>query len=591
MHKFKMLYSMLSKYYQSRLSWVLVAACLMAVLEALGIVSIFYFFSFITEPSSKEYEGILKLINLSTTKEDTLKVGVVVLIIIVGKNVYALWNSWYQNHYISYVRHTLSVDLLSSIMRNQYSYFITHNGDVLIARFLTDVDRISDSYLRGLIALISESMIAIAIAIILLMNDFIGTLIIIFGFSIVGFIFHIFLKKYAGDTSHEYTKAQHARYLTGGTIMSGIKDIKSGCREDFFQDIFSTFSEKFSKIQIIQTMILASPRLVIETIAFFVVIASLIVVSLSDEGVNDILPTIAIYGAAAYRILPSLNRIISSIQQIKFADEPIVGIYKMMNESENDHHKEGVQKLSHIRFEKSITVSNVSFCYPDSAKRILKDISITINKNEFIGIVGESGSGKSTLIDVIMSLLYPATGFIKIDNKIITSSNSRNWRNNIGYVPQSIFLLDDTLEKNIAFGRDIDTQEIYRVSKMAQIDKFISTLPDGYDTNVGEDGVRLSGGQRQRIGIARALYGGIATLILDEATSALDNKTEYEVTQSILSLSGKVTLIVVAHRISTIKNADRLLVLDNGTLVSEGSFEELKDNCSVFKKVASYGSE
>jgi ATP-binding cassette, subfamily B, bacterial PglK len=590
MEQFNLIYSMLDERHQKQFGWVLFTACLLSFLEALSIIAIFYFFSFISESSSPSLDKVLSLISISVEQDDVLKVGLSVLIILVVKNSYALWCNWYQNHYISYVRHSISIRLLFSIISRQYPYFLKQNSDVLEARFLTDIDRITDGYLRGVIALISEGMVAFGIISILLVNDFKVTLIVLSGLSVIGLALHWVLKRIAGLTSQEFTEAQHARYFFGGMLMSGIKDIKSCCTETFFHKMFSNASKKFSRIQIIQTMIITSPRVVIETLAFAAIVLSLTLVVFDGEGIQAMLPIIALYAAAGYRILPSLNRIIASLQQIKFAEEPVQGVHQMMFQSDGFGCMENIENVESLRFERSIAVSDLSYKYPETTSHVLDHISFSIQKNEFVGIVGASGAGKSTLIDILLALFSPTSGTVKIDNRLLSQANSRGWRRSIGYVPQSIFLLDDSIANNIAFGRngDVDMNEVQRVAKLAQVDDFVSSLPEGYVTPIGENGARLSGGQRQRIGIARALYGETDIILMDEATSALDPETEREVTKSILSLAGKVTMIVVAHRIAAIRHADKLLVLEKGTVAGEGTFDDLLISCKAFNRIASH---
>lgn len=570
---------------KQKLLWVLAAACLMALLEALGIFSIYIFFSLVSGGGSFNLEKFVPFVHLEGGGSLILIVGICVLFLTVLKNGYAAWNAWYQNTYVSYVRHSLSTRLFSFILNQSYAYFLNKNTEILKARFLTDVDRISDGYLRACIALTSESLVAFSILLVLLIKNFIGTLIVLAALVLVGLIINTVLRRLSVSSSHDLTVSQHKRYFIGGMAMAGIKDVKASCSEQFFSEMFIGASALFSKVHIVQNMILTTPRLVIETIAIGVVIFTLMVVSGRGEGLNGVLPLIAIYAAAAYRMLPSLNRIISSIQQLNFASEPILGIHEMMAGYDSID-LEGSSAAQAMLFEDKVEVVGLSYIYPDSSYPSLSDISFRIRKNEFVGIVGASGAGKSTLIDVLLGLLYPSNGQIKVDGLDLKKENMRGWLKGIGYVPQNINLIDDSLANNIAFGKRVNMDEILRVSELAQLEEFVNSLPESYETKVGENGVRLSGGQRQRIGIARALYGGVDILLLDEATSALDNETEREVTRSILSLSGKVTLIVVAHRLSTVKFADKLLVLDKGHLIADGKFDDLVSSCGVFRRIA-----
>jgi ATP-binding cassette, subfamily B, bacterial PglK len=586
MKNFNLLYSMLTERQKRRFLWVVFAACMVGLLEALGVVAIFYFFSFISGAPSAHFNQVFLLFGITVSEIDAVIVGLSVLFIIIFKNGCILWSQWFQNAYISFVRHSLSIRLLKATLDRGYSYFLNKNTEILRARFLTDVDRVTDGYLRGFLAIVSEGLVAFCILFILIIQNPYGSISIIGGLGLIGFIVNFFLRKTSIKSSHELTTAHHKRYFIGGTMMSGIKDIKANCSDTFFYKFFSEASQKFSQVQILQNMILLTPRIIIETFAFMWLILGIIVVSNGDADFQDFLPTLALFGAAAFRLMPSLNRILSSLQQINFAVEPITEIHKMMFESTS--FLDVPTPNTSIIFKKEIAFSNVSYSYPEALSLSLKNISFNIKKNEFVGIVGSSGAGKSTLIDIILGLLHPCEGKLKIDDETIEESNSQNWRSHIGYVPQNIFLLDDTLARNIAFGRTeiVDMNEVRRVSELAQVDQFIDDMPDGFETRVGENGVRLSGGQRQRIGIARALYGGADILLFDEATSALDNETEREVTKSILSLVGKITMVVVAHRLSTVEFADKLLLLDKGELSDIGTFEELMLSSEVFRRIS-----
>lgn len=577
---------MLTKRQKIHLFWVVFAACTMGFLEALGVVAIFYFFSFISGTPSSQINEVFSLLGVIITENDVVAVGLAVLSIIVFKNVYSLWSNWFQNSYISFVRHSLSIGILKTTLDREYSYFLNKNTEILRARFLTDVDRITDGFLRGFLAIVSEGLVACSVLIVLIVQKPFETLLVVGGLVIAGLSLNFSLRKFSVKSSHDLTSSHHERYFVGGTMMSGVKDIKANCSDTFFYKIFSEASEKFSQVQILQNMILLTPRIVIETLAFAGLIMGILVASNGDASLEVLLPTLALYGAAAFRLMPSLNRILSSLQQVNFAVEPIAGIHGLV--SNKISHVGALAKKPRFKFKKEIVVRDVSYSYPEAKSLALQNISFTVKKNEFVGIVGSSGAGKSTLIDILLGLLYPSDGKFQIDEEFIDKSNSQYWRSHIGYVPQSIFLLDDTLARNIVFGRTetVDMNEVRRVSELAQIDRFISDMPNGFETQVGENGVRLSGGQRQRIGIARALYGGSDTLLFDEATSALDNETERDLTKSILSLVGKITMVVVAHRLSTVKFADNLLVLDRGELTDTGTFDELMSTSEVFRRIS-----
>ena len=293
------------------------------------------------------------------------------------------------------------------------------------------------------------------------------------------------------------------------------------------------------------------------------------------DTVNSIIPVVGVFGAAAFRIIPSINRILGSLQRLRF-DLPLVNIiHKELTETIK------IDKIVAIKnnldFNDVIKIDKVNFSYESRPLLVLSNISANISIGSQVGFVGESGSGKTTLVDIILGLLRPSDGFIKVDGTDI-QKNLSNWQKNIGYVPQDIYLSDDTLRNNIAYGlnsNEIDEKSLKEATKVANLDKFVKNLPDGLNTMLGEHGVRISGGQRQRVGIARALYSNPNILILDEATSSLDINIEKEIMKEISKLKGKKTVIIIAHRLSSVSQCDKLFKLEKGKIIKEGSYEEV----------------
>ena len=291
---------------------------------------------------------------------------------------------------------------------------------------------------------------------------------------------------------------------------------------------------------------------------------------------NNILPIISLYVFAGYRLMPALQQVYSSFSQLTFAGPSIDKLYY---EIKNLKLSEINQDQDVLSLNKSIILKNIFYNYPNSTRTALNNINLEIQSRTTVGIVGATGSGKTTTVDIILGLFEAQKGSLEVDGKIITQQNSRAWQRSIGYVPQHIFLTDDTVSANIAFGieaKDIDEEAVEKASKIAKLHDFVTNeLPNGYNTTVGERGVRLSGGQRQRIGIARALYHNPKVLILDEATSSLDNKTEQAVMEAINKLNKNITIIIIAHRLNTVKNCDVVFQFEKGEMVKQGSFDEV----------------
>ena len=291
---------------------------------------------------------------------------------------------------------------------------------------------------------------------------------------------------------------------------------------------------------------------------------------------NNSLPIISLYVFAGYRLMPAVQQIYSSLTQLTFVSPSVDKLYYDLKnlKSYNKNQEENI-----LTFNNEINLNHIYYNYPNTSRTTLRDISLTIPAKSTVGFIGSTGCGKTTTVDIILGLLCPQKGTLKVDGKVITEQNSRAWQRLIGYVPQHIYLSDDSVMANIAFGiepKNINQDMIIEASKIANLHKFVTDeLPNNYQTSIGENGVRLSGGQRQRIGIARALYHNPRVLILDEATSALDNQTEQEVMDAIFNYSKDITIILIAHRLNTVKNCDIVYKLEKGKIIDQGSFDEL----------------
>jgi ATP-binding cassette, subfamily B, bacterial PglK len=326
------------------------------------------------------------------------------------------------------------------------------------------------------------------------------------------------------------------------------------------------------------------PRFALETIAFGGILLIVLMKLGGDQEFGHIIPILALYSFSGYRLLPALQLVFAGITSVKFTIPALNVLYKDLKdytESEVLGKIGRYEEIEKLQFTKLIEICNLTFAYPGRAIKILHQVDIVIEKNSMVGFVGSTGSGKTTIIDILIGLLDPDEGNLLVDGTIINRSNVERWQRNIGYVPQMIFLSDDTVTRNIAFGvpRDkIDMEAVKKAAHMANIDKFIEyELPEKYDTSIGEKGVRLSGGQRQRIGIARALYHDPDVLIFDEATSALDGETEAHIVESINSLASKKTIIIIAHRISTLRNCNNIYILEKGVVLGQGDYEKIKN--------------
>ena len=510
---------------------------------------------------------LLALGNPSQTQLIILALSFLIIIYLL-KTFFMIYLSWKQSRFSSDFSADLSFKLFNGYLRMPYSFHLRRNTADLIKNVQSEIGQfigITQSFL----SLVTELTFLMGILFLLITLEPYGAIGVCSFLALAAFFFHRATRNALlklGE-SRQFYEGQSNRHLMQG--LGAVKDIKLLGREENFMT--SYYTERRNHLNIIAKLFTFQqmPRLYMELLAILGLAGIVILMLLQDKELTLILPTLAVFMAASFRILPSVNRIMSSMQMLRYA-QPVIEVLSDEINLINNFSSTETSKQSLV-FENYIEIEALTFRYENTTRSVLSDVSFKIKKGESIGFVGTSGSGKSTLLDVILGLLTPTDGKINVDGVDIQRS-LRNWQDHIGYVPQSIYLTDDTIRNNIAFGisaEDLNDSNIDRVIKAAQLEEFIDSQPDGLNTIVGERGVRLSGGQRQRIGIARALYHDPEILVLDEATSALDSATELEVMKSITALHGNKSILIIAHRLSTVKSCDRIFRVKDGKVTIE----------------------
>jgi ABC-type multidrug transport system fused ATPase/permease subunit len=390
--------------------------------------------------------------------------------------------------------------------------------------------------------------------------------------------------------------ANGRRYKITHEIFNAIKDLKVNGRGGYYLSRYADASYAYASNQVKHQAIAQLPRYALETMAFGVVLLIALYLTLTNQGTDAVLPIIALYAMAGYRMMPALQKLFEGFSTLRFAGPVVDRIREELrgltrSETLAASSIQAGAQIEPMRLAERLEISHLSYRYPGGSRQVLDDVSLVIPARTTVALVGESGAGKSTLVDIVLGLLEPDSGELIVDGRRLDASSMAEWRRHIGYVPQAIYLADDTLRRNIALGvpdREIDDEAVIRAARAAAIHDFIATeLPQGYETVTGDRGVRLSGGQRQRIGIARALYSNPDLLILDEATSALDGSTETAVMDAIDRLAGQKTIIMIAHRLATVRNCDCLYFMSRGRLLASGSFDELLAAQPEFRRMAS----
>lgn len=491
--------------------------------------------------------------------------------------------------------HSISHRLLIAYLRQPYSFFLNRHTGEMSTRVLAEAEQLVIQFLRPAAELIASMFTVIAIVGLLLWVD---PLITVIAFGALGGIYvavHAFNRRILTGLGTVRANANSERFRVVNEALSGIKDIKLLGREGSYADRYAEQSQRMALSLVAVQVISQVPQFVLQAVAFGGII--LLCLTLMDaeglasgEALGGILPILGIFAFAGQRLMPELSKLYQSLAQLTAGGAAV----SMVHDDLLD--KAGSGSLLRdippaIGLTHQLALESVSYRYPNAELAGLKNVSLNIRAGERIGVIGSTGAGKTTLADLMLGLLSPSEGRILADGIEITCENLQAWQQSVGYVPQDIFLIDANLTENIALGvlpQEIDEDRVRHAAEIACLDVFIQEeLPDGYNTTIGERGVRLSGGQRQRIGIARALYHDADMIVFDEATSALDNLTEREVMAAIDALPGDKTVLMIAHRLSTVKRCDRIIVLDKGQLVGCDTWDALMADNAFFRKIAS----
>ena len=563
---------------------------LTGVFEVIGIASIAPFMAIVSSPElaqENEYLALLyNFVNAKSHKEFVIILGFGVIIAISVSNTYQAFMAWVMTNFSRTHTHHLSVRLLRQYLFQPYSFFLNRNTSEMGKNIVSEVSRGVAGVLLPLLNLASKSVISISIFALLFAIEPLTALISLLVFGGIYGVLFLSVKNRLNRIGVETTDAATERFKIANESMSGIKEIKLRGSENIFVELFFKHSETYARNYAIRSLLATIPRYFIEVLAFGGIVAIILSLLMTGKTGTEIIALVSVYAMAGYRLLPALQAIYANLTALKF-NLPIIDVLAA-DFRDNRQIQPFVDDKTELIFEEKIDLEKIHFSY-DNGQPVLNGVNLCIGCNTTVGLVGSTGSGKTTLVDIILGLLDPKQGSITVDSIKINQDNSKSWQRKLGYVPQSIFLLDDTIKRNIAFsasGNQINDERIIEVSKMANLHQYVTTLSDGYNSKVGERGLRLSGGQIQRIGIARALYNNPEVLILDEATSALDGVTENAVMDAIHNLSNRKTIIMIAHRLSTIKECDVIYFLDKGKIADSGSYSELIKSNKKFKEMS-----
>ena len=591
--KYKKLWSLLSKSERKETLVLLAMILVMSLLDVAGIASILPFITILGSPELVETNPVLSwtynYFGFTANSEFFFYLGGLVFVTLI---VSLAWKTATQYKLLSFVfmrEHSIGVRMFEGYLNQPYSWFLDRNSSELGKNLLSELRELLSKMLLPAINLISQGTVSFIMLVMLLIIDYklAITVAVVLGLF-YGSIYKAISKLLVRMGSMRYD-SNRERFKVASESLFAIKEVKIGGVEDLYVQRFNSSAKEFAKNEAQLKTITALPRYALEAIAFGGMVLILLSVLDDKNGVSQVLPIVALYAFAGYRLLPAMQSVYSNATSLRFSETIIDELHKEIVSLGKVNKKKDKENIS---FSDKITLNNVSFNYPGTDSKVLNDISLTISANNMVGFVGLTGSGKTTLVDIILGLLEPQKGSLMADGVEINSKNINNWQSKLGYVPQQISLIDASLAENIAFGvkeDEINMETVQNVSRIASLHDFVNNnLTDGYNTAIGERGVKLSGGQRQRVGLARALYHNPSVLVLDEATSALDNTTERVVMDSIKKLGQEITIIIIAHRLSTIRDCDVIYHLDKGNIVSKGTYEDLLDSDKKFFEMADY---
>lgn len=473
--------------------------------------------------------------------------------------------AWRQAEFNFGLHASLSARLFTGYLQQPYTFHLQRNSAQLIRNVTTEVGQFTSALIAASI-LLTELLVLIGVSSMLLYIEPLGAIITISIFAFAGYVFFKLTntRLLRWGEARQFYDGQRIQHIQQG--LGGAKDVKLLGREEDFIAQYALHNTGSARMGKLENVLQALPRLWLELLAVICLSALVITMLTNGKSVEALVPIIGLFAAAAFRLMPSVNRVLVSIQGLRYNLPVVIVLHK---EAKMLEKPPVIVSDASLDFKHTLQLDSVGYTYQGTKNATLAEINLNISCGDSIGIIGESGAGKSTLVDVMLGLLSPNIGCVTIDGVDI-QSNLRAWQNKIGYVPQSIFLTDDSLRRNVAFGLDsneIDENAVKAAIKSAQLQDYVDSLPDGLDTVVGERGIRISGGQRQRIGIARALYHNPSVLVLDEATSALDSETEASVMEAVYELKGNKTIIIIAHRLSTVSRCDLLFELKQGRLI------------------------
>lgn len=590
------LLDLLSPAERQRAGVLMLMMLVMAFLDMLGVASILPFIAVLTNPALVETSPILSWayqlsgpLGVGSADQFLFLLGLLVFVLLVFSLAFKALTTYAQTRFALMREFSIGKRLVEGYLHQPYSWFLNRHSADLGKNILSEVSGVITGSLVPVMTLLAQIAVTLALlALLLVVDPWLAISVgLVLGIAYGGIL--ALMSGWLNTLGQARIQANQERYTVVSEAFGAAKEVKASGLESVFIERFAKPAETYAKGQATAQVIAQMPRFALEAIAFGGMLLVILYLMVQSGSFAVALPIIALYAFAGYRLMPALQQIYGAVTQLKFAGSALNALHTdLMGLNPVELYGDALEPMP---LDKSIDLNNIVYQYPNANSPALNGINLNIPARSTVGLVGSTGSGKTTTVDLILGLLEPQTGTLSIDGQVVNASNRRQWQKSIGYVPQHIYLADDTVSANIAFGlapEMVDQQAVERAAKTANLHDFvIQNMPQGYSTMVGERGVRLSGGQRQRIGIARALYHNPSVLVLDEATSALDNITEQAVMEAVNNLGHNITIILIAHRLTTVRECDQIILLEKGTVKANGTFKELVEKSDKFRAMAS----
>ncbi|MFW6150780.1 MAG: ABC transporter ATP-binding protein [Chloroflexota bacterium] len=580
---------------ERKLLWVVFAGVLTAaLLETAGVASILPFLTLVASPDAVTDNAIVSWLfntfGFTDVDRFLLFLGLLALGVLVLSNALRAAVMWAMLRFSWGRNHSISRRLLAGYLHRPYTFFLNENTAILGRNILGETGQLVNGILVPGIEIVARAVVLIFIIALLVIVDPVLAPVLFLSLGLVYGAIYLAVRRRLARIGKERLDAAGGRFKTANEAFGAIKLVKLMGAEEPFVEQYSHHSWRFATRTAAGAVISRVPQFALETVAFGGVIAIVVYLLGTGGDLAQVLPLAGLFVFAAYRMMPAMQHIFQGVTQLRFNAAVLDTLHQALRESAAAAGTRCAPDAEPLPFQDGLELERLTFRYPGTAEAVIQDLSLTIRAGSSVAFVGTTGAGKTTVGDIILGLLPPTEGSMRVDGVEITHANLHRWQRNLGYVPQDIYLQDRSVASNIAFGtadKDVDMAAVERAARIANIHEFIiSELPQGYDTVVGERGVRLSGGERQRVGIARALYHNPEVLVLDEATSALDGATERAVFTAIENVARVKTLIIIAHRLSTVRNCDVVYVLEHGRIVARGTYDELMESSARFQEMA-----